>query len=179
MRSLLVAVALLLGAIATSPPNASVLPDGTYRYAISVGGHSVGNSTIVVRRDGGVIVVEERADIPGLNLTSVRKLEESTFATLSYTVDTDGGRAAVTVVGSEATVTQGKISKKISAAPDAPFLVSDNLVAAWAQTPAALHAGGGEKLTLACVCGGGFLAVPLTVTSSGTGTLSVHGSRRR
>ncbi len=176
MRSLLVAVALLLGAIATSPPNATVLPDGTYRYTISVGGHSVGNSTIVVHRDDAVIVVEERADIPGLNLSSVRKLEESTFATLSYTVDTAGGRAVVTVDGNEATVTQGKISKKISAAPDAPFLVSDNLVAAWAQTPAALHAGGGEKLTLACVCGGGFLAVPLTVTSSGTGTLSVHGA---
>ncbi|MGA9945728.1 MAG: alpha/beta fold hydrolase [Candidatus Cybelea sp.] len=176
MRSLFVPIALLLGAIATSPSNATVLPDGTYRYTISVGGHGVGNSTIVVHRDGAVIVVEERADVPGLNVTSVRKLEESTFATLSYTVDTAAARAVVTVAGNEATLTQGKISKKISAAPDAPFLVSDNLVAAWAQTPAALHAGGGEKLTLACVCGGGFLAVPLRVTSGGIGTLSVHGA---
>jgi pimeloyl-ACP methyl ester carboxylesterase len=176
VRSWLVATALLLSAIATSPPNATVLPDGTYRYTISVGGHSLGNSTIVVHRDGAVIVIEERAEIPGLSLSSVRKLEDPTFATLSYTVDTAGGRAVVTVVGNEATVTQGKISKKISAAPDAPFLVSDNLVAAWAQTPAALHAGGGKKLTLACVCGGGFLAVPLSITSSGTGTLIVHGA---
>jgi uncharacterized protein len=175
VRRLLVAVVPLIGAIAASPPSATVLPDGTYRYAISIGGHTVGNSTIVVHRDGAVIVMEERADIPGLNSISVRKLEESTFATLSYAVDAAGERAVVTIVGNDATLTQGKTSKKISAAPDAPFLVSDNLVAAWAQTPATLHAGGGEKLTLACVCGG-FMAVPLTVTSSGTGTLRIHGA---
>ena len=176
MRTFFVAIALLLCAVAASAPKATILPDGTYRYAIGLGGRTVGNSTIVVHRDGAVIVMEERADVAGVSLSSVRRLEESTFATLSYTVDSTAGRAVVTVVGNDATVTQGKITKKISAAPDAPFLVSDNLVAAWAQAPATLHAGGGEKLTLACVCGGGFLAVPLSVTSSGTGSLSVHGT---
>ncbi|MBV8530360.1 MAG: hypothetical protein JO104_03510, partial [Candidatus Eremiobacteraeota bacterium] len=155
--------------------NATILPNGTYQYKTTIAGREVGRSTIVIRREGAAIVIEESSSLAGVALISERKIEESTFATLSYEVDAAGKHAAVTIAGNEATVTQAKRVATISAASDAPFVVSDNMIAGWAQTPATLNATGEKKLTLACLCGG-FMAVPIGVVSSRAGTASLKGA---
>ena len=170
-----VAGLVLFAALAAAAPRATVLPDGTYRYETSIAEHSAGTSTIVIRREGGSIVIGESASVAGVGLVSERKIEESTYATLSYVVDAAGKHAVVTILGSDATLTHGKAADKITAAADAPFVVSDNFVAAWAQVPATLRATGEKQLTLACVCGG-FIAIPISVTSSGLGTVSLKGA---
>ncbi|HYL27074.1 MAG TPA: alpha/beta fold hydrolase [Candidatus Nitrosotalea sp.] len=171
----LIAGLVLLGALAVTAPRAEVLPDGTYRYEMSVAGRAAGTSTIVVRREGGTIVIGESASVAGIGLLSERKIEESTYATQSYVVDAAGKHAIVTILGNEATLTHDKVTVKITAAADAPFVVSDNLVAAWAQIPATLHATGEKQLTLACACGG-FMAVPISVTGREKGTVSFKGA---
>src|SRR5580698_9462568 len=173
LRFLAIALpALLLGTAATSP-SVTILPDGTYRYVTTIGGRNIGSSTVVVRREGAAVVIEESASLAAITLISERKLEESTFATLSYTVDTGGKHAVVTVLGNDATVTQDTNRAKITASPGAPFVVSDNLVAGWAQVPATLHASGEKMLTLACLCGG-FIAVPISVIESRAGFVSLR-----
>jgi uncharacterized protein len=175
--ALLIVLPSLLLATAAAAPSAAILPDGTYNYEMRVAGKVVANSTITVHRDGAEIVVQEGAYASGVPVAmTTRRLEEPTFATLSYVLDGNGQHVVVTIAGNDATLTLGATSTKISAAPDAPFLVSENLVAAWAQVPAMIHATGSKKLTIACVCAGGFKAVPLTIVSSGAGTLSVHGA---
>lgn len=166
---------LLLLATAPTSPTATILPDGTYRYATTIGGRNVGSSTIVVRREGAAIVIGESASLAGITLISQRKLEESTFATLSYTVDAGGKHAVVTALGNDVTVTQGTNHAKIAASPGAPFVVSDNMVAGWAQLPATLHASGEKTLTLACLCGG-FIAVPISRVESRAGFVSLRDS---
>ena len=117
----------------------------------------------------------ESTALAGVPLVSERKIEESTYTTSSYAVDAAGGHVAVTILGNEATLTQGKATSKIAAAAGAPFVVSDNRIAAWAQIPATLHATGGKELTIACACGG-FLAVPISVTRSAPGSVSFKGA---
>lgn len=161
--------ALVLGA---TPGASTILPDGTYRYDVTIGGHAVGNSTIVIRREGGAITIGESASLAGTAVVSERKIDESTFATVSYTGEAGGKRATVAVAGNEAAVTQNGVSAKFSAASDAPIVVSDNRVAAFAQIPATLHVTGAKKLTLACVCGGQFVLLPVTILSDTGGVLT-------
>jgi pimeloyl-ACP methyl ester carboxylesterase len=165
----------LLLATAAAAPSSTVLPDGTYRYAMTIGGRNVGSSTIVIHREGAAIVIGESASLAGITLVSERKIEQSTFATLSYSVDAGGKHAVVSVIGNDATVTQGTTSAKIAAAPGAPFVVSDNMVAGWAQLTATLSASGEKRLTLACLCGG-FMAVPISVVESRDGFVSLRDS---
>jgi uncharacterized protein len=166
----------LIGVNAAAATVQPVLPDGTYRYEVRIGGHAVGTSTIVIHREGAVIVIGESAAVAGLSLVSERRIEESTFATLSYTAQARGNHVSVTISGNEATLRQGGTTKNIVAAPDAPFVVSENLVAGWAQTAATLHATGEKKVTLACVCGSDFIAVRVTVANSASGIASLTGS---
>jgi uncharacterized protein len=168
----------VFGALVVAPAaaqRAAILPDGTYEYETTIAGRSAGTSTIVIRRDGGTIVIAESTALAGVPLVSERKIEESTYTTSSYAVDAAGGHAAVTILGNEATLTQGKATIKIAAAAGAPFVVSDNRIAAWAQIPATLHATGGKELTIACACAG-FLAVPISVTRSAPGSVSFKGA---
>lgn len=171
----MIAIAAL--ALATSAPSspAVVLPDGTYRYRISIAGKVATSSTIVVRHETGLVVIQESTSLADIPLSSQRWLDAQTFTTRSYTVDALGSHAVITVAGNEATVSQGAYRATIEGAPDAPFVVSDNAVAAWAQIPATLHAGGASKLTLACACGT-FSAIPLTFVMERPGVLHVHGS---
>ena len=176
MKALFLALVALPAIVGAGNPSASaILPDGTYVYEIE-GAASVATSTIVVHREGAAIVMGESTSVNGIVITTQRRIDESTFATLSYALDGAGQHADVTVVGTQATVAQGEQSLKISASPDAPFVVSENLVAGWAQIPATLHATGDKQLTLACVCGGGFTAVRVSVTQSRPGRLELHGS---
>jgi uncharacterized protein len=142
----------------------ALLPSGTYRYETSIGGHSVGSSTIVVRRTGGTLDIGESASLAGRSLISDRKIQATTFANLSYVADADGQHAALTFAGNEATLSAGAVHSTIAAPSAAPFVVSDNMVAGFAVIPAAFHVTGAKQLTLACVCGA-FVAVPVTVAS--------------
>ncbi len=168
----------LLFAITATQPRTQILPEGTYRYDVTIGGNSVGTSTIVIRHAGGVIAIGESASVAGATLVSNRKIDEASFATLAYTVDFGHKHAAVAVLGNAATVIQDGVSTKFSAPPDAPFVVGDNRVAGFAVMPATLHGTGAKKLTLACVCGGGFMVIPVIVASNRDGvvTTSIEGT---
>jgi hypothetical protein len=131
----------------------ALLPSGTYRYETGIGGHSVGSSTIVIRRSGGTLDIGESASLAGRSLISDRKIQATTFANLSYVADADGQHAALTFAGNEATLSAGAVHATIAAPASAPFVVSDNMVAGFALIPAALHVTGAKQLTLACVCG--------------------------
>ncbi|MBV9719166.1 MAG: alpha/beta fold hydrolase [Candidatus Eremiobacteraeota bacterium] len=170
----------LLGAFAArgiAAESTGALPDGTYRYDVTVDGRSVGESTIVIQRNGGTITMGESASVGGVALVSHRTLDESTFATLGYVVDIGATHAGVTFLGNQATLTQAGAHARIFAAPGAPFFVNDNMVGGFAQVPATLHASSTNKLTLACVACGGFVAIRLDATneSSGNVTLRIKG----
>lgn len=171
-NKVLLTIAPFLWAIAVAPPNATILPDGTYRYELSVDGRSIGESTIVVRRERFFIVVGESASVAGIALVTERKIDEQTFATLGYTADTGTKHVVVTVAGNTATLRQGSKSATISAAPDAPLVISDNLIAGMALVPATLAATGAKNLTLASVVGG-FIAVPVGVTRTAVGDVTL------
>jgi hypothetical protein len=141
----------------------ALLPSGTYRYETSIGGHSVGSSTIVIRRSGGTLDVGESASVAGVSLISDRKIVAATFANISYVADANGQHGALAFAGNEATFSAGAAHSKIAAPAGAPFVVSDNMVAGFALIPAALHVTGAKQLTLACICGA-FVAVPVPVT---------------
>ncbi|MGC1380361.1 MAG: alpha/beta fold hydrolase [Candidatus Baltobacteraceae bacterium] len=158
----LLAIALAAAAIAAaSPESQRAFPDGTYRYEMRLGGRPIGSSTMVVSRSGGILTVGESASLAGAALVTQRTIEEPAFSTISYRTNA-GGPVVVTVLGNEARLTHGESSTKISAAPSAPFFVSDNMAAGFAQIPATLHATGEQQLTMACVCGT-FLALPVHV----------------
>jgi hypothetical protein len=140
----------------------TLLPSGTYHYDTSIGGHSVGSSTILIRRTGGTLDVGESASLAGRSLISERKIREATFANISYVADANGQHAALAFAGNEATLSAGAAHSKIAAPAGAPFVVSDNMVAGFALIPAALHVTGAKQLTLACICGA-FVAAPVTV----------------
>lgn len=159
--------------IATTPP-AIVLPDGTYRYRFEAAG-KVGISTVVVRHENGLIVIDEGMKNESIPIVTQRQIDPSTFATRSYTIDAGDTHAVVTIADNEATVTQGSLRESVHAAPGAPFVVTENLVGAWAQLPATLHATGAKKVTFACTCGE-FVAVQVSVVSDGDGVVHLHGS---
>ncbi|HEX3672438.1 MAG TPA: hypothetical protein VHT92_12110, partial [Candidatus Cybelea sp.] len=148
--------------IATTPP-AIVLPDGTYRYRFEAAG-KVETSTVVVRHENGVIVIDEGMKTETIPIVTQRRIDPSTFATRSYTIDAGSAHAVVTVAGNEATVTQGNIRESVHAAPGEPFVMTENLVGAWAQLPATLHVSGAKKVTFACPCGE-FVAISVSVVS--------------
>lgn len=150
--------------IAVAPVSQSgLLPTGTYRYEMSIGGHTVGGSTIVVRRRGAVVEIAESGTLAGRAIISDRKIREAGFTTLSYVADVGGKHLVLTIAGNQAILNGSASSAKIEAAAGAPFLVSDNMAAGFALIPATLAVTGAKQLTLACLCGA-FLAVPVTVT---------------
>ncbi|HVN70301.1 MAG TPA: alpha/beta fold hydrolase [Candidatus Binatia bacterium] len=165
--------AIVLAAATSAPSPAPVVPDGTYRYETRIGGRTAGRSTIVVRHEGNVVTVRESATLAGASLVSERTIDASSFATISYAVDYLGTHAVVSILGNDATVIQGETTLKISAPPGAPFVVSDNMVAGFAQIPATLHASGEKQLTLACLCGGGFIPVPVKATAARPGVVTI------
>jgi uncharacterized protein len=159
-------------AIAAAQPPSAILPNGTYRYEISVDGAVIGESTIVVSRERGLIVVGESVSAAGVALVTERKIDDATFAVESYTADAGPKHVVVSVTGNAATIRQGSANATITAAPGAPLVISDNMVAGIALVPATLHATGAKSLTLASVAGG-FVAVPVNVTASADGRLTL------
>jgi pimeloyl-ACP methyl ester carboxylesterase len=145
----------------------ALLPSGTYRYETSIGGHSVGSSTIRITRSGGTLDVGESGSLVGRTLISERKIREANFANLSYVADANGKHLVLTFAGNDATLTGGEQRATIAAPAGAPFLGSDNMTAGFALMPATLAATGVKQLTLACLCGA-FVAVPVTVTGQPT-----------
>lgn len=163
-------LALLAPVIVATAPIASpsgILPSGTYRYETSIGGTSVGGSTLLVRRTNGALEVSESASLAGRALISDRKIRTANFANLSYAADANGKHFVLTFAGNEATLTGGGQRATIAAPAGAPFLISDNMTAGFALMPATLSVTGAKQLTLACLCGV-FVAVPVTVTGHPT-----------
>ncbi len=146
------------------------LPTGTYHYAMSANGSTIGLSTIVVQHHGSSVEVGESASLAGHALVTRRTLDATTFQTLKYAASAPGSpqSATLNLTATTALLHAGATNASISAPPDAPFFVNDNLVAGFAQLPAQLHATGSGKLTMACVCGGlvalPTIVVPVTAT---------------
>jgi hypothetical protein len=90
--------------IATTPP-AIVLPDGTYRYRFEARG-TVRTSTVVVRHETGLIVIDEGTATENVPIVTQRRIDPSTFATRSYAIDAGDAHAVVAISGNDATVTQ-------------------------------------------------------------------------
>ncbi|MGA2758789.1 MAG: alpha/beta fold hydrolase [Candidatus Cybelea sp.] len=145
----------------------ALLPSGTYHYDWSIGGHSVGSSTILVRRSGGTLDVGESGSLPGRTINSERKIREATFANLSYVADAGGKHIVLMFSGNDATLTVDGQNTTIAAPAGAPFLVNDNMTAGFALIPATLATTGVKRFTMACLCGA-FIAIPVTVTGQPT-----------
>jgi pimeloyl-ACP methyl ester carboxylesterase len=145
----------------------ALLPSGTYHYDTSIGGHSVGSSTILIARSGGTLDVGESGSLAGRIVVSERKIREATFANLSYVADANGKHLVLTFAGDGATLTADGQRATIKAPAGTPFLVSDNMTAGFALIPATIATTGVKRLTLACLCGS-FVAVPVTVTGQPT-----------
>ncbi|HLY02129.1 MAG TPA: alpha/beta fold hydrolase [Candidatus Cybelea sp.] len=145
----------------------ALLPSGTYHYDTSIGGHSVGSSTILITRSAGTLDVGESVSVMGRTLISDRKISVANFASLSYVADANGKHLILTFAGNDATLTGSGQSVTIAAPAGAPFLVSDNMTAGFALMPATFAVTGAKQLTLACLCGA-FIAVPVTVTGRPT-----------
>jgi hypothetical protein len=126
----------------------ALLPSGTYHYDWSIGGHSVGSSTILVRRSGGTLDVGESGSLPGRTINSERKIREATFANLSYVADAGGKHIVLTFSGNDATLTADGQNTTIAAPAGAPFLVNDNMTAGFALMPATLASDGREAVDL-------------------------------
>jgi len=145
----------------------ALLPNGTYHYDTSVGGHTVGSSTVLIRRSGGTLDVGESASFAGRTVISERKIREATFANISYVADANGKHLVLTFAGNDATLAADGQSSTIAAPAGMPFVVGDNMTAGFALIPATIATTGAKRLTLACYCGA-FVAVPVTVTGQAT-----------
>ena len=151
--------------VVAQPESTTILPDGTYRYSIEQSGAVVGNSTIVVRRSSGSLTIGESGDKPQETVLSHRTLDPASFLTSAYSADINGSHLDVAIAGTNATITVGKVSRKLSATPGTAFVVSENLIAGFAQIPATLARQ--KQISLACICGG-FIAIPAIVAKSAT-----------
>ncbi len=145
----------------------ALLPNGTYHYDTSIGGHTVGSSTILITRSGGTLDVGESASFAGRTVISERKVHEATFANISYVADANGKHLVLTFAGNDATLAADGQRTTIAAPAGMPFVVSDNMTAGFALIPATIATTGAKQLTLACLCGS-FVAVPATVTGRPT-----------
>jgi hypothetical protein len=145
----------------------ALLPNGTYHYDTSIGGHTVGSSTILIRHSGGTLDVGESASLAGRTLISDRKIRVAPLANLSYVADANGKHLILTFAGNEATLTADGQRATIATPAGSPFLVSDNMTAGFALMPATFAATGAQQVTLACLCGS-FVAVPVKVTGQPT-----------
>jgi dienelactone hydrolase len=146
----------------------ALLPNGTYHYDTNVGGHTIGSSTILIAHTGGTLDLGESGSLAGRTIISERKIHEATFANISYVADANGKHFVLTFAGNDATLTADGQRSTIAAAAGAPFVVSDNMTAGFALIPATLATTGVKRLTLACRCGGSFVAVPVMVTGQPT-----------
>ena len=158
-----VSLAFALTPLLAKAQSAPVLPDGTYQYSLTQSASDVGKSTVVVKRESGVLSISERASVAGTAVSTAHVFNLTTLAASSY-VATAPAHATVTIDGTTATLAQGTTTQNISGDAGKPFVVFDNLVASFLQMPAALH--GAKSFTLACVCGGKFMAIPGTVVES-------------
>ncbi len=165
MRLVLALLTSLL-AEAGPPPAGGMLPNGTYHYEIRLGSGAIGSSTILVRRAAGSVEIDENGELLGQSLASRRSLAATTLRTLSYSGEAGGKHFNVSIEGDQASLLAGTLIKRISAAPDAPWVVNENMVAGFAQMPAMVQEMGEKRFTLACICGGGFSAVPVVATAA-------------
>ena len=126
------AAALIAAAPSTAAPPATApatLPDGTYRFAVRLGGSLVGSSVAVVRHIGQTVEIEENDYVAGQSLTSTRILDAQTFATRSYDADANGRKLSLSISGTIAKLTSGNTNTSIKTPAGIPFVVNDNMAA--------------------------------------------------
>ena len=170
------AAALIAAAPSTAAPPATApatLPDGTYRFAVRLGGSLVGSSVAVVRHIGQTVEIEENDNVAGQSLTSTRILDAQTFATRSYDADANGRKLSLSISGTIAKLTSGNTSTSIKTPAGIPFVVNDDMAAGFMTIAPLILDSGLQKFTLACVCVGGFAAVPSQVTAATRGSLTI------
>ncbi|MBV9736556.1 MAG: hypothetical protein JO177_00180 [Candidatus Eremiobacteraeota bacterium] len=144
----------------------TLLPNGSYTYAILERGKQLATSTIVVSRANGALTIEEHASPMEPSEKTIRTLDASTLVTRSYTTGVpERTVASVTVSGDNAVVQDGTSTMRFVAARGAPFAVSDLVVGFWFHLPATLHAARTQKLTVISL---GFATKvgPLTASTS-------------
>lgn len=155
--------ALLIAATAAAPDLPPRPPDATYVYALTLGGTTIGTSTITV--DGtapGAIVVKEKAafTVPSFTATTAMRYDASTLRETGYSADFNLPRGSqhtdVTVKpGTMSVAVKPGTGAEIPADRSAPLeLIGDNLIASGLFIPAILHAGGAKTFTLAVLSGG-------------------------
>jgi pimeloyl-ACP methyl ester carboxylesterase len=145
----------------------ALLPNGTYHYETTIGGHTLGSSTILIRRDGGTLDVGESASFAGRTVISERKIHEASFANISYVADANGKHLVLTFAGNDATLAADGQRTTIAAPAGMPFVVNENMTAGFALIPATIAKTGAKQVTLACLCGS-FIAIPARVTGRPT-----------
>ena len=170
MRLALVFAAAALLGVAAAP--SALLPDGTYRYAIQLGGSQIGNSVVVVRHIGRTVEIDESANVANHWFTITRILDAKTFATASYRAQVDGRKLSVAIAGNSATFESGSTNETIVTPSGVPFVVMENMAAGFLTVPPLVLRSGLQKFTIACVCTG-FIAVPAQVTAATSGALTV------
>jgi hypothetical protein len=173
LPQLRVAAAFLAAATALPAANAraavaaTILPDGTYAYAIADDEGAASTSTIVVTRAGNVVAVAEHASPMEPTEVTRRTLDAATFATQGFT-RTIGGRRISTLTihnGKAALAENGRTVTIASSSATAPLAVCDFFPATFFPLPAILHFSASGNLTLANL----FLkysALPLTTSAA-------------
>jgi hypothetical protein len=138
-RVWLVALVVLLPTSACA--QTTVLPNGTYVYAMYDSGTNVGSSTITVGRSGGDVAISEHASPMEDGETTRRILDGTTFATNSYADDNSGKTVlSVTIDGSVATLHNAVGTQTFTAPAGNRFVIFDGGVAAFFHLPAMLRA---------------------------------------
>lgn len=128
-------IALALAAALSMPPS------GTYEYAMTYHGKSLGTSTVTIARDAQTVTVSESATIGSQHLASKTLLDAATLAERSYDLALGGQHVLGASTNGHLTTFTYSGTTTTYDTKDAPFsLVNDGLVSATAILPAVLQA---------------------------------------
>lgn len=157
-------LALVAAALAAAPARATILPSGTYRYAVHSDGKITATSTVVISHDASSLTVGEVVDLQGESEKTTRTLDPVTFATLSWSGQNDHDSDTVTLTGKNATYRHAAQTTTLEApAAGAPSAVFDFFVAEFATLPAMIHASSANRYNEFCICIGGFQVKPISI----------------
>jgi hypothetical protein len=151
----------------TGPVTPTVLPSGTYRYAIRVDGKTTASSSIVITHAAGV-TVQETVAVEGDSESTTRTLDPATFATRSWAWQSDDKPTSetITITNAQATYRHADKATTIQAPAQAPAAIFDFFVAEFSTLPAMIRATGAKQYNEYCVCFTGFAAKAITVVSA-------------
>jgi len=136
-------------------------PAGTYAYAISVAGKSLGTSQIVVNHVAGGTTITETAAIGGRSILTVSVYDDAVrFKSMDLAVGSAKLHAVATASGVDFT---GAGQMHFDIAPASRRFVNDGLVEAFVLLPAALAAG---STNVALITTSNPQVIPLTIAAA-------------